>query len=84
MCIYIYIYTTTFCIINYHRNALDKEIGIHKLIYGKTWNNAPYSKGIHYYVLDINLPSGRFELITPIGKVVEGKARYHFPKGIIN
>ena len=27
------------------RNALAKEIGMHKLIYTKTWNNAPYSKG---------------------------------------
>ena len=26
------------------RNALDKEIGIHKLIYDKTWKK-PYSKG---------------------------------------
>lgn len=27
------------------RNALEKEIGIHKLIYSKTWDNALYSKG---------------------------------------
>ena len=27
------------------RNALDKEIGIQQLMYAKTWNGAPYSKG---------------------------------------
>ncbi|XP_064382608.1 alpha-amylase-like [Halichondria panicea] len=27
------------------RNALAKEIAIHKLMYAKTWNKAPYSKG---------------------------------------
>jgi hypothetical protein len=28
------------------RNALAKEIGIHKLIYETAWNGAPYSKGL--------------------------------------
>ena len=27
------------------RNALAKEIAIHKVVYNKTWSNAPYSKG---------------------------------------
>jgi hypothetical protein len=28
------------------RNALVKELGIHRLIYSKTWDNASYSKGL--------------------------------------
>ena len=30
---------------DYCRNALAKELGIHRLIYSKTWDNATYSKG---------------------------------------
>ncbi len=36
--------------VRFLRNALDKEIGIHKLIYAKTWGHK-YSKGLEEIAL---------------------------------